>query len=156
MKIDLGNIRIRFSFSISKTVSVAGVNSNIDAENTKHILLWDFDNTPYSQVVNALKRVQQMHSLPTIHIIESSPKHYHAYCFMARTTSDVILILSSTPFIDQSFFKFGIIRGYWTLRITPKRTGQSFHLVNDLWSSVPDENIALSSLLEVVKYKTGG
>lgn len=155
MKIDLGKVRIRFDFSISRIVEVSGVNSNIDDTNKNHILLWDFDKVPCVEVVTSLTHVQQLYSLPAIHVIESSPLHYHAYCFAIRTKAEAMYILSTTPHIDDVFFRLGVVRSYWTLRITPKKTGQSFRLVVDLPSTIPEADSSLVSSLDIVKYKTG-
>jgi hypothetical protein len=155
MKIDILNRRIRFDFSVSKTVDASGIDSNIDTENVQHILLWDFDDASYSQIVEGLRSIQTRCKLPTIHIIESSPKHFHAYCFTVVDKSTAMYIISSTPCIDYTFFKLGVVRGYWTLRITPKKRNHLFHHVADLVSTKVAEDTSLSLLLEIVKYKTG-
>lgn len=155
MKIELLNRRIRLDFSISKTVKVTGINSNVDSTNEKHILLWDFDETPYYKIVESLKNIQTDCKLPTIHIIQSSPNRYHAYCFIAVDMPTAMYIISSTPCVDYTFFKLGVMRGYWTLRITDKKQNNLFRHVSDLISTTVVEDTSLPLMLELVKYKTG-
>ena len=154
MRIDFLNIRIRLGFSVSKTVEVIGINSNVDAENKEHILLWDFDNIPYSEIVESLKSVQRFFVLPTIHVITSSPEHYHAYCFAKFPQATAMYIIGKTSYVDTVFFRFGILRNYWTLRITSKKHGQTFCHVGDLPSDVP-EDLSCAFLLDTIRYRTG-
>ena len=156
MKIEIGNIRFRFDCSISKLADVDGINSNIfflGEANGNHILLWDFDNTPLQIVIDDLRCLQHLFDLPKIHIIESSPEHYHAYCFSEQRKSEAIYILSLSPHIDQTYFKLGIIRGYWTLRITPKKRSDLFKPICILDSEIP-EDFTLKDMLQTVKYRT--
>lgn len=153
MKIELFNWRFRFQISLKKLVEVTGINSNIDETMHEHILLWDFDNQTLEIVTASLSKTQDYWNLPRIYIIESNKNRYHAYCFYRAEKWLANAILSSTPCICETFFKLGVMRGYWTLRITPKRKNEGFRLVREL-PSPNHEDLGLVSLMNTVKYKT--
>jgi hypothetical protein len=158
MKIELAGWHFRFDVALRKTVEVEGINSHIEGTD-KHILLWDFDEASLEEIKAILLKIQKDFNLSTIYIIESSPTHYHAYCFKSCDLPNTLYILSSTPLIDEMFFKLGVLRGYWTLRITPKNKKQKFRLVCILGTTVcyyvSPEEIAFVKKLNVVKYTTG-
>lgn len=145
---------MRIDLSVSRTVKVTGINSNIDTDNNEHILLWDFDETCLSDVIQSLKTVQETHTLPTIHIVQSSFEHLHAYCFCKFTTQMASYIISTTEYVDKIFWKLGVVRGYWTLRFTPKNKSTKFTHVCDLSSNILEDMSVLQNL-DVVKYITG-
>ena len=155
MKIEIGSYRVRISFSFNKLVSVEGINSSIG---DKHILLWDFDgienDTQFYKMCDNLRTVQHHFSLPKIHIIQSSKSHYHAYCFFLQDIANTMFVMSKTQGIDWTFFKLGVIRGYWTLRITPKKQDEKFEYVRCL-PSFFSEDVECFEALNVVKYVTG-
>lgn len=83
--------------------------------------MWDFDDIKEVDVENALRTIQKQFSLPRIWLINTGLGGYwHAYCFKACSWPDTLKILASTQFLDQVYFKIGVIRGYFTLRYSPK------------------------------------
>ena len=157
MKIEIGNYRFRFDLSIKKIVEVSGINSNTDDTMNKHILLWDFDNVRLNDVTSSLSKIQDYWKLPKIYIVQSSKNRFHAYSFFEVDLSTAMAIISSTPLICKTFFKMGVMRDYWTLRITPKKEGEKFNLVRVLPSPYrAKERLDLVRMLETVKYKTEG
>ncbi len=136
-----------------------GACSQIFTDNDKHILLWDFDNTPIGEIEQSLITVQQIYNLPPIYIISSSPYSYHAYCFTARPFREVIHILSAIPQVDLYYLRLGMVRGYYTLRITP-RQNDTFQLVKKLPSNIPNEinplEITLNEYWTINKGTKGG
>jgi len=150
MIIDFKGYRFRLHCSLQKYVDVEGINSNIIGSDN-HILIWDFDNTPLPQVIDSLLALQGNWELPPIYIVQSSPEHYHAYCFKLLPMPQVICILATTKGICSNFFKFGILRGYWTLRITPEKG--TFKKMMILDSKYKPDKVDLS-LLETAKYRT--
>lgn len=154
MKIELFNYRLRLECSLSKTVVVEGINSNLDEAGNFHILLWDFDEPSWEAITKNLRFLQHFCKLPTIYIIESSPEHYHAYCLAKKSKAETLYILASTPDICQTYFKLGVVRGFWTLRITSKNKSDQFHCIVKLPSSEPECFKDLDEL-ETVQYKTG-
>lgn len=155
MKYEIFGLRFRFnpSISIKKVVNVAGIDSDI-ANDDRHILLWDFDNVNLSDMTKTLKTLQRRWALPRIVIIESSVKHYHAVCIKAMPYPLVLNILASTKDIDWTYFKLGVMRGYWTLRITPKSGKDKITFVQELPSSVSEDIWALK-YLKLSEYITG-
>lgn len=136
MKITISNYQLRVYFS--RLEKRTGVCSQKFGEADSHMLLWDFDNANLSDISNSLYKIQRRYKLPPIYIIQSSPENYHAYCFASRSFREVISILSSTPEIDENYLRLGVVRGYYTLRITP-RANEFFHTVKTLFSVNPQE-----------------
>jgi hypothetical protein len=154
MKIEFNNYRLRFDLSLKRLVEVTGINSNTDDTMQTHILLWDFDNQTLDNVTTSLSKIQDVWCLPEIHIIKSSGlNRFHAYCFAEFHKPMVLHILSETPFICDTFFKLGVMRGYWTLRITPKRQSEGFTPIRILPSNVRPDVKTLKKLQTVI-YKT--
>jgi hypothetical protein len=150
MIIEWKNYRLRLHCSVRKYVEVEGVNSLLPSG--EHILMWDFDNLPLPDVYESLIKIQSGWDLPSIYIVESSFEHYHAYCLDSFPYPQVLNILASTIGLDTVYFKFGILRGYWTLRITPEKG--NFKLVQILYSNHHSKNIIDITNLETVKYRT--
>lgn len=110
---------IRVTFTIAQIRKVIGVNSEL--EDGKHILMWDFDNVSIDSVLSALKRVQTRYFLSAIHILETKKDtNYIAYCFSAQEWRRACEIVGQTEYVDWNFFRFGVYRGHFTLRVTPK------------------------------------
>ena len=137
MRIRIGKFQIRVYASIlEKRVGICSQNYD---KTDKHILLWDFDYLKLKDIIKSLKIVQETYCLPIIYIIKSSPDSYHAYSFTARTFRETITILSATTTLDITYLRMGIVRGYFTLRISPRKNESMFKLVKKIWSIYPDE-----------------
>ncbi|GAH81032.1 unnamed protein product [marine sediment metagenome] len=114
----------RLYIGISHSVKVKGVNSNLP--DGRHILMWDFDNVEGEDVINQLLYVQDRFKLSRIFLLNTGlDGHWHAYCFKAKSWANLLHILASTEGLDQTFFKIGIIRGFFTLRYS-KKEGRGF------------------------------
>jgi len=115
-----GTIRgIRATLTIAKVAKVIGVNSEL--EDGKHILMWDFDEVPFEDVHAALLTVQAAYCLSDIHLLRTKvPDNYIAYCFSAQDWQKACEIVCATEHVDWQFFRFGVYRGHFTLRVTPK------------------------------------
>lgn len=136
MIIRLIKYQFRIEFKIlEKRVGICSKKYGLD---DKHMLLWDFDNTNISLLLVTLSKLQVKYELPDIYVIQSSPDKYHAYCFCARTLKEVIHILSDTQDIDMEYLRLGMIRGYYTLRITPRKY-DNFELMKILSLGIKDE-----------------
>lgn len=110
---------VRFTLTIARVAKVIGVNSEL--EDGRHILMWDFDEVKLEDVVEALKYVQVRYMLSDIHLLRSKePDNYLAYCFTACDWRRAVEIIASTQGVDWQFFRFGVYRGHFTLRVTPK------------------------------------
>jgi hypothetical protein len=131
IRFNLGDIHIYIG--ISRQVKVEGICSRLK-DSDKHILMWDFDDTMLDHVEQALRQVQRLYALPNIYIVNTGIEgYYHAYCFQAHTWHETIAILSQTPHLDEVYFKIGVVRGYFTLRVSAKKDRQ-FKLVKTLES----------------------
>jgi len=105
--------------TIAKIRKVIGVNSEL--EDGRHILMWDFDEIPLENVKDALRVVQSRYCLSDIHICRTKePDNYIAYCFTAGSWRRTVEIVACTEFVDWQFLRFGVYRGHFTLRVTPK------------------------------------
>lgn len=137
MKVNLP-IKFQLRIYLSRLEKREGACSQIFTDTDKHILLWDFDNTPINEIELSLRAIMIEYRLPPIYIILSSPYSYHAYCFTARSFREVIHILSATPQVDLYYLRLGMVRGYYTLRITPRKN-DNFKLITILKSSICNE-----------------
>jgi len=115
--------------------------------------MWDFDETNLDKVAKALRYAQHYHTLSAIYILETkADTNFIAYCFTARSFKEVCLIIADTPFVDWNFFKYGVYRGRFTLRVTAKN-GRIPRLVKVLESeNKPDVNV--KDLHSWVRYQT--
>jgi len=143
--------RWRFTFTIAPVTDVVGVNSLL--QNGNHILMWDFDHTTQAYVENSLQHVQFIYALPLIRIFETKKdENYIAYCFKQCSWSRCVEIVASTRGVDKYFFKYGVYREHFTLRVTPKEY-RKIKLVKVLESPVP-ENATIKDLTSWTKYET--
>lgn len=116
-RLTIGHYRLTFTFA--RFTKVTGVNSNL--ENGLHILMWDFDDVSYPDMEEALKVVQMRYLLSDIHILKTKePDNFIAYCFSSFVWRTVVEIIAQTQYVDWQFFRFGVYRGHFTLRVTPK------------------------------------
>lgn len=119
-RVTIGDIRI--TFTVARVAKVIGVNSTL--ESGSHIPMWDFDNVPLDYVKDALRKVQARYFLSDIYILRSSePDNYIAYCFTAKDWHDVVMIIAQTEYVDWNFFKYGVYRERFTLRVSAKKDG---------------------------------
>ncbi len=143
--------QIRFTLTIAKIAKVIGVNSELEDGN--HILMWDFDDVLLDNVKDALRIVQSRYCLSDIHILRTKePDNYIAYCFSSQTWRDACEIAACTPFVDWQFFRFGVYRGHFTLRVTPKNERQIKLVTRLEGHSQPD--CKPSDLKSWVRYET--
>lgn len=109
----------RFTLTVARIAKVIGVNSEL--ENGRHILMWDFDGIPLEYVKLELKRVQTRYFLSDIIICRTKePDNYVAYCFSSQDWQTACEIVCQTTGVDWNFFRFGVYRHHFTLRVTPK------------------------------------
>lgn len=142
----------RVTVTVAKTTEVIGVNSNV--KETKHILLWDFDSVELERVQCILSDIVHRYALGNIHIFQTrkTPASFHAFCLCAQEWTTVVEILASTPGLDWSFFKWGVVRGHFTLRIGPK--GDSIPYKVGLIEGYRPDDVEWTDLKSFTKYET--
>jgi hypothetical protein len=146
LRLRIGNWR--FTFTLYQITDITGVNSQLKDGN--HILMWDFDNTPLSLIKVDLTSLQQQHNLPNIYILNTGkPNHYIAYCFKRCQWWNAKRIIAQSLFTCEDYFKWGIFRKRFTLRVTPKE-GRKPKLVALLYSKTK-EDVKVSELTSWVK-----
>jgi hypothetical protein len=138
----------RFTFTLYEVTDITGVNSLLPDGN--HILMWDFDDIPLWQIKLTLALIQQDYILPQIRILNTGKKnHYIAYCFKRCSWWDTKRIIAATPFVCSDYYKWGIFRKRFTLRVTPKENRKP-KLAATLYSNIP-EDVNISELTSWVK-----
>jgi hypothetical protein len=148
-KMRIGHWRI--TFTIAPVTDVIGVNSLMPDGN--HILMWDFDDVYLYDITAVLRMIQHKYHLPNIYILTTGKKrHYIAYCFKRLPWQRVVEIIAATPLVDPNFFKYGVYRDHFTLRVTPKE-GRKPKLAEILWSTVP-RDCSIDELNSWTKYET--
>jgi len=127
----------RFTWTFAPVTDVTGVNSTLPEGD--HITMWDFDDVFLHEVIDALSTVKYFYGLPNIYILSTGKlKHFIAYCFKALPWRDSVRIVASTNHVDPNFFKYGVYREHWTLRVTPKE-GRKPRLVKILYSKIEED-----------------
>ena len=143
--------RWRFTFSMAPLTDVVGVNSTLPDGN--HILMWDFDNVPLDVIKSRLLYIQAIYGLSDIYILETKANsNYIAYCFTEVSWRTAVEIIAQCPEVDWNFFKYGVYRGKFTLRVGPK-CGRTPKLAAILKSDCA-ETAKPRDLLEWVQYET--
>lgn len=148
-RVTIGDIRL--TFTCARITKVIGVNSRLDDD--RHILMWDFDDVPLDKVIEALEVVRHRYWLSDIYILETKKDtNYIAYCFTVLDWHRVVEIIAQTELVDWNFFKYGVYRGRFTLRVTAKngRTPKFKCKLEGL--SMPD--CSVDELNSWVKYET--
>lgn len=141
----------RITFTFAQVTDIIGVNSKLP--NGQHILMWDFDDMNFPTVRNELERIQATYELPRIYILNSGkPDHHIAYCFYQCSWRKAKEIVASTLCVDPLFFKYGVYRDKFTLRVTPKE-GRKPKLRLILPSRIK-ETAFVTELKSWVKYET--
>jgi len=149
IKLTLGSWR--FTFSMAPITRVIGVNSALPDGN--HILMWDFDDVPLDEVLSELASIQKIYCLPNIYVLETKPnRNYIAYCFKRVSWRKALEIIISTRNVCLGFYKYGVIRDRFTLRVSPK-CGRKPKLVAVLSSRYP-EDASIDELRSWVNYET--
>jgi len=127
----------RFTWTFAPVTDVKGVNSYLPEGD--HICMWDFDDVPLDIVCETLTEVQYLNGLPNIYILNTGkPDNHIAYCFKAMPWKESIRIVAETGAVDPNFFKYGVYREHWTLRVTPKE-GRKPKLVHIIRSKVEED-----------------
>lgn len=143
--------QVRFTFTCAKVTKVVGVNSELGEG--KHILMWDFDNVSLDEVVKELRAVQADCILPDIHIlVTKEPTNYIAYCFARTDWRVAVYIIAATRLVDWNFFKYGVYRGRFTLRVSPKQGRAIKHKLTLKGYRPPD--CTIKDLKSWVRYET--
>jgi hypothetical protein len=141
----------RFTFTFAPVTNVEGVNSTLPEGD--HIVMWDFDDVPIALVTNTLCLIQMAYGLPNIYILCTGTKdHYIAYCFKAMPWRCSVQVVASTDYVDPNFFKYGVYREHWTLRVSPKE-GRRPHIVSTIYSDIP-EDCSINELNSWTNYET--
>lgn len=141
----------RLTLTYARIAKVIGVNSNLG--DGKHVLMWDFDDIELRNVRTALWLVQDTYQLSDIHLLRTKkPHNYIAYCFTALEWRQAVEVIAATRLVDWQFFRFGVYRGHFTLRVTPKGD-RGIQFVEILSGETPP-NCTPSDLLSWVKYET--
>ena len=141
----------RFTFSAAPITKVIGVNSNLP--DGTHIIMWDFDDTTFWTVHDALLETQKVYKLPNIYILETKENtNFIAYCFKRVQWRKLVEILAFTKGLDWNYYKYGIYRGCFTLRVSPKgdRRPQLKHVLK----SQEREDAYITDLKSWVQYET--
>ena len=133
MMLTLKSFGITFQVSMRRSPRVHGINSvlrgNVPGEN-KHAILMDIDSAPsLLELCHVLDRLLEKYTISDAHILRSSGNpddektwKYHIYIFTAVSLVRAFEILNDpiVHYSDKMHVKLGIMRDYWTLRITSK------------------------------------
>jgi hypothetical protein len=147
---------------VKRTGYVNGVNSHIAGEdpvNSKHILMWDFDNVTPVDVVIDLSSLQVAFDLSDIYILDTGKEHsdgkrnLHAYCFQQMTWKQAFHRVEAAQYVDPTYLKMAYVRGYFTLRFSQKN-GRDFQLFTLLPGRNKESDRSPEDVGSFVRYRT--
>lgn len=143
--------KFRITFTFARVIDVVGVNSKLP--DGSHILMWDFDGVKIADVIEALDIQQKRYPLSDIYVLETTLNtNYIAYCFTKVPFFEAVKIVITTKYVCHNFVKFGVIRGHFTLRVSPK-CGRKPKLVVILKGMYPPD-VTVDDLNSWVYYET--
>lgn len=141
----------RLTITLAPVYDIIGVNSLL--ETGEHILMWDFDDVPYSTVAFNLATIQYIFDLPNIYILNTGkPNNYIAYCFKRFLWELARAIVGMTPDICENFYKWGVFRHRFTLRVSRKGKRRP-RLFGVIQSNIL-EDVSIKDLKSWVQYET--
>ncbi len=115
--------------------------------------MWDFDHMHRWAVITELTRIQREYCLPSIYVASTGGgSHYIAICLSRLRFRETLQIMASTKGVDVSFLKYGIYRGHWTLRVSPKGTRHIKPLV--VLKSAVKETVFPYEFKSFIKYES--
>ncbi|MBA7484950.1 hypothetical protein ES707_20481 [subsurface metagenome] len=142
---------VRMWASIRKVEDIKGMCSNTNSG--KHILMWDFDGTTFGRVSVSLRIIQERCQLPKITILETKAGcNFIAYCFEELEWEDALAIVLDTDGVCWNFFRLSVIRGYFTLRVSPKG-GRIPYFRAEIPGKSP-QKITVDDLVHAINYET--
>jgi len=151
MLLNIRTGRWRFTLILTPVTDTIGVNSKLP--DGHHILMWDWDNATLNQIIKWLTPIQWFYELPNIYILNTGkPNSYIAYCFKRLDFLSVCSVIASTPGICYNFFKWGVFRKRFTLRVGAK-CGRIPKWTLTLKSKIP-EDAHIAELMSWVNYET--
>jgi hypothetical protein len=84
--------------------------------------MWESDHVSLARFMFQLWLTQKKYCLPAIHVIKSNNgNHYHALCFSRHSWIETVHIVTENRLVDEQWFRWATTRGYFTLRISPKK-----------------------------------
>lgn len=89
---------------------------NSRTEDSKHILIWDFDNIDLFDVLESLNKTQGFHGLGCIYIIKSN-HGFNAFCLDKFFVKHAHNIKYYTRWSDFRHTESGYKKGLWCLRL---------------------------------------
>jgi len=129
-----------------------GINSRVGKD--KHFLFWDFDDVDLIDVCGALKEVQKRYHLPSLYVFNTGkPGHFYAICPKLVSFKKACEIIAATRYIDLQFYRLGIMRWRWTLRISNKPNRENIKLACIIDSDEPTVD-SLGEIKSFVLYET--
>jgi len=135
--------------SVSRYHTLEGMNSR--AENGRHFVFIDCDETPLKAVVHSLTEIQKMYDLGEIHITaDDKLNSYRVWCFKQVDFRTLMRIITWFPYTDVNYIRWTARKGYATLRLSakPGRAPQEVvHTIPGRTNKLPDE-------VQMVVYET--
>lgn len=156
------NLRIKirnttFFAMISQTQTVSGITSLVknvkSVKDNLHMLFWDLEDCVLMGVINELARIQDKYDLGEIYIYGDSKqgKTFNAVCFTPTKFARYLKILIDTYHVDYLFYKYTVMRGKATIRLTNKKNRKEHKLLY----TIKGRKERIPELMESVIYDTG-
>lgn len=157
LRIKIG--RITLFGMIAKTQAIGGITSLVNnvgkVDENIHILMWDLEdeNLTLNKAILYLCYVQQKYNIGEIFIYGESEKKnsFRAISLTRKPFTEFLQILLDTKYVDYMFFKYTVMRGKATLRLTDKENRKTQKVLYVLKGKKEE----LPKRVERVLYDTG-
>ena len=123
---------IAFFMMLARYQKIEGINSQVNGNNNKHIILWDFDYIDLEEIKKSLLRVQKLNSLSNIYIYSDNGKSFHAECDTIVSFRRLLSIYIQTDHLDYDFFKYCVLNRKSVLRTSRKEGREQLKLIDVL------------------------
>lgn len=142
---------------LSKTQTMMGFTSLIknvgNVMSNIHYIMWDLEGATFDEVKKELLIISNNFCLGEIFIVGESVKQksFRAWCFQPVTFRKMVEIINATNYVDYLFFKYTILRGKATLRISQK----AYRPPQRILYRIEGKKYRIPKTMERVIYDTG-
>jgi len=121
----------RFLFYTVMTITETqeGIVSTIPDSNLHYVLL-DYDDVLYREVEREALNMVEEYKLQNVVIMSDKENSYRLFSPTPVTWNKLLTIMLSSQYLDLLFFKWAVIRGHATIRLSKKKNRQGIKVVN--------------------------
>ena len=100
--------------------TAVGMNSTVDAERDRHVLLADYDAVPLERVIDSVKELQRFWNLSDAYVFRTRNGYHIMWFYDIMPFGRVKLILEYASWVDPMFKFISRYYNYKTIRVQGK------------------------------------